>query len=145
MNKLALSKGLPVFQVEENNHQLYIDESSKLSVYISVDKVILLFSENEIDAVLFATNYLAISGLMVLRSLNKEIGENCEVIAYDDHIAFKLITPQVSAVEQPLEEIADKIIDLVLSRLSKDKRPVQRAIFPAKLILRRWRLEYYQY
>ena len=85
-----------------------------------------LFSENEIDAVLFATNYLAINGLMVLRTLGKKIDENFEVIAYDDHIAFKLITPQISAVEQPLEEIAEKIIDLVLSRLSsKEKKPEQ--------------------
>ncbi|MEJ5994512.1 LacI family DNA-binding transcriptional regulator [Pedobacter sp. Du54] len=104
----------------------------------STAQIELLFSENQIDAVLFATNYLAISGLMALRALGKKIDENLEVIAYDDHIAFKLITPQISAVEQPLEEIAEKIIDLVLSRLSsKEKRPAQQAIFPAKLILRK--------
>ncbi|RYG14330.1 MAG: LacI family transcriptional regulator, partial [Chitinophagaceae bacterium] len=96
-----------------------------------------LFSENKVDAVLFATNYLAINGLMVLSKLGKKIDENFEVIAYDDHIAFKLVTPQISAVEQPLDEIADKIIDLVLSRLSsKEKRPTQQVVFPAKLILR---------
>ncbi len=96
-----------------------------------------LFANNQVDAVLFATNYLAISGLMVLRELNKKIDKNFEVIAYDDHIAFKLITPQISAVEQPLEEIADKIIDLALARLSaKEKRATQQVVFPAKLILR---------
>lgn len=96
-----------------------------------------LFAENDVDAVLFATNYLAISGLMVLRALDKKIDQHFEVIAYDDHIAFKLLTPQISAVEQPLEEIADKIIDLALSRLSsKEKRPTQQIVFPANLILR---------
>jgi len=97
-----------------------------------------LFSENQIDAVLFATNYLAITGLMALRALDKKIDENFEVIAYDDHIAFKLLTPQISAVEQPLEEIAEKIIDLVLARLSsKEKKSAQQAVFSAKLILRK--------
>lgn len=96
-----------------------------------------LFTENKIDAVLFATNYLAIGGLMVLKEIDKKIDPDFEVIAYDDHIVFKLFTPQISAVEQPLEEIADKIIDLVLSRLStKEKRPTQNVVFPAKLTLR---------
>ena len=96
-----------------------------------------LFTENKVDAVLFATNYLAIAGLMVLNEIDKKVGKDFEVIAYDDHIVFKLFTPQISAVEQPLEEIAEKIIDLVLSRLStKEKRPTQQVVFPAKLILR---------
>ncbi len=96
-----------------------------------------LFTEHKVDAVLFATNYLAIGGLMVLKEMNKKVDQDFEVIAYDDHIVFKLFTPQISAVEQPLEEIAEKIIDLVLSRLStKEKRPAQQVVFPAKLILR---------
>ncbi len=96
-----------------------------------------LFVDTKADAVLFATNYLAISGLLVLKALEIKINEHFEVIAYDDHIVFKLFTPQISAVEQPLEEIADKIIDLVLSRLStKEKKPIQQVEFPAKLILR---------
>jgi LacI family transcriptional regulator len=96
-----------------------------------------LFLAYPIDAVLFATNYLAITGLMVLKQISKEIGRNLEVIAYDDHVVFKLFTPQISAVEQPLEAIADKVIDLVLSRLStKEKKPPQQVVFPAKLIMR---------
>jgi LacI family transcriptional regulator len=96
-----------------------------------------LFLAHPIDAVLFATNYLAMSGLMVLKQMGKEIGRDLEVIAYDDHIVFKLFTPQISAVEQPLEAIADKVIDLVLSRLStKEKRAPQQVVFPAKLIMR---------
>jgi LacI family transcriptional regulator len=74
---------------------------------------------------------------MALREAAIKIDKDFEVIAYDDHIVFKLLTPQISAVEQPLEEIADKIIDLVLSRLStKEKKMPQQVIFPAKLILR---------
>ncbi len=95
------------------------------------------FTENNIDAVLFATNYLAISGLTVLKGIDKKIDKDFEVIAYDDHIVFKLFTPQISAVEQPLEEIADKVIDLVLTSLAaKDKKKTQQVVFPTKLIIR---------
>lgn len=103
----------------------------------SKEQMLKLFVENSVDAVLFATNYLAIGGLMVLKEINKNIDKDFEVIAYDDHIVFKLFTPQISAVEQPLEEIAEKIIDLVLGRLSsKEKRSPQQVVFPAKLTLR---------
>lgn len=96
-----------------------------------------LFAENDVDAVLFATNYLAIGGLMVLKDIEKKINKDFEVIAYDDHIVFKLLTPQISVVEQPLEDIAEKIINLVLSRLSaKEVKPTKQVVFPAKLILR---------
>jgi LacI family transcriptional regulator len=96
-----------------------------------------LFKSKKIDAVLFATNYLAISGLKVLKQINKKIDDQFAVIGYDDHEAFELHTPSVSTIQQPLEEIAETIIKLILNQLSsKTKLPDQQIIIPAKLILR---------
>ncbi|MFW0716066.1 LacI family DNA-binding transcriptional regulator [Pedobacter sp. N23S346] len=96
-----------------------------------------LFQSKEIDAVLFATNYLAISGLKVLKKMGKQVGDDFSVIAYDDHEVFELHTPGISAVQQPLEEIAEKVIQLILSQLSsKTKLDNQHIILPAKLIQR---------
>ncbi|MFD2286150.1 substrate-binding domain-containing protein [Pedobacter petrophilus] len=96
-----------------------------------------LFQTEEIDAVLFATNYLAISGLKVLKQTGKKIGNDFSVIAYDDHEVFELHTPGISAVQQPLEEIAETVIQLILSQLSsKTKLDNQHIILPAKLIER---------
>lgn len=97
-----------------------------------------LFKTKEVDAVLFATNYLAISGLKVLKQLDKKIDDNFAVIGYDDHEAFELHTPSISTIQQPLEEIAETIIKLILTQLaSKSKLPDQQIIIPAKLILRK--------
>jgi LacI family transcriptional regulator len=96
-----------------------------------------LFENKKIDAVLFATNYLAISGLKALKQINKKVGDDFGVIAYDDHEAFELHTPRISAVQQPLEEIAETIIKLILSRLSsKGKLPAEEVIIPARLVIR---------
>jgi len=96
-----------------------------------------LFKNKEVDAVLFATNYLAISGLKVLKQMDKKLDENFSVIGYDDHEAFELHTPSISTIQQPLEEIAETIIKLILTQLSsKSKLPDQQIIIPAKLILR---------
>jgi LacI family transcriptional regulator len=96
-----------------------------------------LFKNTAIDAVLFATHYLALSGLKVLKQLDKKVDESFSVIGYDDHEAFELHTPPISAIQQPLEEIAETIIKLLLTQLgTKAKLPDQQIIIPAKLILR---------
>ncbi|MCX2493742.1 LacI family DNA-binding transcriptional regulator [Pedobacter sp. PF22-3] len=103
----------------------------------TIDQMKKLFEQRNIDAVLFATNYLAISGLKALKQINKKIGDDFSVIAYDDHEAFELHTPGISALQQPLEEIAENVIKLILQQLSsKTKLDNQEIIIPAKLILR---------
>jgi LacI family transcriptional regulator len=103
----------------------------------TIKQIKLLFKNNHVDAVLFATNYLAVSGLKVLKQLGKKVDEDFAVIGYDDHEAFELHTPPISTIQQPLEEIAETVIKLILNQLSsKTKLPDQQIIIPAKLILR---------
>ena len=47
MTNITLIKGTPNFQVEEYDDETYIDENSKLNVYIGIDKVLISFSEND--------------------------------------------------------------------------------------------------
>lgn len=91
----------------------------------------------EIDAVLFATNYLAISGLLAIKQTNRVISKDLSVVAYDDGDVFTLHTPQISALAQPLEEIADHIIKKIFDQLAK-KTPqdTQHSILPVQLVLR---------
>ena len=96
-----------------------------------------LLQNQAIDAVLFATNYLAISGLKALKELDKKINDGFSVIGYDDHEAFELHSPSISTIQQPLEEIAEAIIQLILAQLAaKTKLPEQQVVIPAKLIIR---------
>jgi len=104
----------------------------------TVDQLVDLFKKHqEIDAVLFATNYLAISGLSALKKMNKLVNDDFKVIAYDDGEVFKLHSPQISAVEQPVEEIAEKIISLIFQQVhATEVLTEQQIILAAKLILR---------
>lgn len=74
----------------------------------------------EIDSVLFATNYLAVRGLFSFKAMSKTLNKDFKVISYDDHDIFKLHTPEISAVNQPIEEIAEGVINLILKDLSAD-------------------------
>ena len=92
----------------------------------------------EADAVLFATNYLAVRGLFAFKELNKQINKDFKVIAYDDHDIFKLHSPTISAVDQPIEEIADQVITLILKGLavidSFEEQELTQVVLSSKLI-----------
>ena len=51
MKNITLIKGIPNFQVEAYDDKTYIDENSKLNVYIGIDEVLILFSENDIVSI----------------------------------------------------------------------------------------------
>jgi len=110
------------------------DNTREETIELLVD---LLDKHPKIDAILFATNYLAISGLLAIKQTKKIINKHLSVIAYDDGDIFKLHTPQISALEQPLEEIADRIIKKIFEQLaSKTPVDIEKIIIPAKLRLR---------
>jgi LacI family transcriptional regulator len=138
-----ITERLAAYKKALTDYDIPYDEKLVLKVHFNQNEnetmvqMAKLFQTEEIDAVLFATNYLAISGLKVLKQTGKKIGDDFSVIAYDDHEVFELHTPGISAVQQPLEEIAETVIQLILSQLSsKTKLDNQHIILPAKLIER---------
>jgi LacI family transcriptional regulator len=76
-------------------------------------------SREKIDGVFFATNYLAFEGLQALGALGREIPEEVKVISFDDHYFFNLYKPKITAIEQPLELISEKLMETMLSHLDE--------------------------
>jgi LacI family transcriptional regulator len=93
----------------------------------------------EIDAVFFATNYLAVSGIEAIDRLGLSIPEDIGVIAFDDNEIFRLNKPAITAIAQPIEEISKQLIDIILKNLDENYNSVntQSIILPTKLILRK--------
>lgn len=75
------------------------------------------------DAVLFATNYLGRCGLEVLRGLGRRIPEELAVVSFDDNDLFRLYSPPISVVAQPLEVMAEEIISALLAALAHSGQP----------------------
>jgi len=93
---------------------------------------------NNVDAIIFATNYLAISGLEAIRALGLAIPDDIAVIGFDDNTHFNLFTPSITAVAQPIEEIAEEIVRQLLNALSNERESKIRrmVMLPVKLIVR---------
>ncbi|GAA4792543.1 LacI family DNA-binding transcriptional regulator [Olivibacter ginsenosidimutans] len=91
-----------------------------------------------IDAICFATNYLAIGSLEIMRNLHISIPDQISVVAFDDNEVLRLFQPGITAVEQPLEEMAKLIIDRLLLdlKLGKVTEKTVHKELPARLIIR---------
>lgn len=94
-------------------------------------------AEAGLDAVLFATNYLGLYGLEAIRRLGLRIPQDIAVAAFDDHDLFRLYSPSITAVAQPVEEMARQIIDLMLNELKSTAHTPRQAVeLPVELVVR---------
>lgn len=90
-----------------------------------------------LDGVLFATNYLTISGLEVLNRQNIIMPENMAVASFDDNANFSLFSPSISVVAQPVQAISEEVIRLLTERLKeKNKKTHNTVILSTELIIR---------
>ncbi|SNR96018.1 transcriptional regulator, LacI family [Hymenobacter mucosus] len=71
----------------------------------------------ECNALLFATNYLGVYGLEALSRLGRRIPEHMAIVSFDDHDLFRLYSPTITVVAQPLEAMAESIISTLLKAL----------------------------
>lgn len=78
-----------------------------------------LDQHSNLDAVYFATNYLAQSGLEVFKENNPALISDLGIIAFDDNDMFKIYSPAITSVAQPLQEISTKLMEILLPLLEK--------------------------
>lgn len=75
-----------------------------------------------LDSIIFATNYLALSGMKAINELGLSIPKDISVIAFDDHDVFNIYNPSISAIAQPLDEMAKQLFKTLLDKLENRVR-----------------------
>jgi LacI family transcriptional regulator len=97
--------------------------------------------KKELDAVVFATNYLAVSGLKAITELGLSVPKDLAIMAFDDLDLFELYAPSITTVSQPVKRISEEVISLLMDRLNnasggKKKKPFQNIVLETSLIIR---------
>lgn len=118
-------------------HCCRLNFPSRKSVYVHQITDFLKCHE-ALDAVVFATNYLALSGLTSMMKLQAELPRRLGIVAFDDHEFFELCKPSITALAQPLSTIANTLMDLLLRRMRDDESlpTKQHIVLPTHLIVR---------
>ncbi len=75
------------------------------------------------DAMVFATNYLGGYGLEALARLGRRVPEHMGFISFDDSDLFRLYSPPITVVAQPMELMAESVINTLLAALEGSGAP----------------------
>jgi len=132
--KLAMTENELPSLIQKIKYVEYKTAPGKIAVRIKE----FLTSNDSVDAILFATNYLAICGLQAIRELGLRIPYDIGVVGFDDNTHFSLFTPTITAVAQPVEEMSKKVIEqLMLCMTDENTRTMNETIvLPTKLMIR---------
>ncbi|WP_029279057.1 LacI family DNA-binding transcriptional regulator [Pedobacter borealis] len=92
----------------------------------SIEEMIKFFkAEKQLDAVVFAANYICLDGLRTFRKLGIKIHKDMAVVSFDDFEILEFCEPPVTAIAQPLEAIAENVMKILLNKLKKVGKPVE--------------------
>src|SRR5690606_14627412 len=98
----------------------------------------ILRENTELDAVFFGANYLGICGLEAISKLKLKIPDNLAVLSFDDNDLFRIYSPTITVVAQPIDKISETIITSLLKALNavKDNPETKNISLPTSLIIR---------
>jgi len=96
----------------------------------------LLKKHPETDALFFATNYLAESGLEAIITMDLNIPDQLGIIAFDDHNLFRLFKPAITAISQPIDAICKEVVELLFARVEDPSRGSKAIELPTALLVR---------
>ncbi|MDP4148647.1 MAG: LacI family DNA-binding transcriptional regulator [Bacteroidota bacterium] len=103
-------------------------------------KELLAGKRADIDAVFFLTNYLGVLGIEAFKALRIRIPDDMAVLCFDDNDIFRLYTPTISVIRQPIAEIGQRAMLALIERLQHagaESGPGNRNIkVPAELVPR---------
>ena len=90
----------------------------------------------DLDAIFFSTNYLGVYGIECFKDLGIKVGDDMAMVSFDDHDLFRLHTPGITCVAQPIHEIARNLIQVLMSELNQNSHQINQVVLPATLIKR---------
>lgn len=89
----------------------------------------------QLDALFFATNYLTLHGLSMLRDNFPQKLDSLGIYTFDDNKFFRIHSPSISAIAQPLEAIGQNLMDIMFTHLKDGpgKNPIQKIVLETEL------------
>lgn len=78
----------------------------------------LLGSEESVDAIVFATNKIAMEGLAYLAKNKIDVPGQLGVICFDQADAYRIFTTSITYLKQPLQDIGRQAVEVVLANIN---------------------------
>jgi LacI family transcriptional regulator len=95
----------------------------------------LLIENKKVDAIIFATNALSVSGLYCAQKNNLIIPDDVAFIGFDGGDCFDLYQPPLTYVKQPLEEMGKEAFRILLDLINRSSK-TSHIMLKSELIVR---------
>lgn len=102
---------------EENRLVKIIPYNSSREAAMQEIESVLSGAGETVDAVFFLTNYLGVLGIEAIKKLKIRVPEQLAVLCFDDNDIFRLYTPTISVIRQPIQEIGQRAMASLIERL----------------------------
>ena len=99
-----------------------------------------LYQNKEIDSILCGNDNICHQVLRAVRELQYEIPKDMGVLSFDDSKWFKLVTPSITAIRQPTNQIGKLATELLIAEIQnkiKNYSQKENHILDAELIIRK--------
>ena len=126
-----------------NGHQIHVDIIKELNPFdykSDMKKAIIdmVKGPNRVDAIVFTTHYLSSSGLRELRSLHINVPSEVAIISFDEHGAFDLVDPPITASKQPVDDIGNLAVGILVNDIEKKHLKIEhQRILQTQLLVRK--------
>jgi LacI family transcriptional regulator len=148
--RIAIISGPPETITGEERLRTFLEEAERLGVEVppamiragdfrrrsgEIAMSDLLALESPPTAVFAANNLMALGALTAAKEAKVSIPEDLSFVSFDDSRWFELMSPSISAISQPLEELGEAAARLLTMALENGEKP-QSVILDAELVLR---------
>lgn len=96
----------------------------------------LLTARPDIDAVFAASDLMASGAMAVLAAANRRIPQDVAVVGYDDSPIATSVTPRLTSVRQPIEEMGHEMARLLVEAVEGTDTVQRRVILATELVRR---------
>lgn len=104
------------YGIEENGAEIHY--VSYTDIRESSQRIVDEIDFNSVEAIVYATNSLAIEGLKALKKkMGEDITDNIGIVAFDGSDAFDLCPSHISYIKQPISDFAGKSLELIIHML----------------------------
>jgi LacI family transcriptional regulator len=97
----------------------------------------LLASGRPPQAVVFGNDEMAVGGLAELRAAGLRVPSGIAVTGFDDVALSRHVQPSLTTVRQPMRDLGQHAVRLLLSRVAEPASRRQSLVLPTQLVLRR--------
>lgn len=77
-----------------------------------------LLTDKTIDAMIFGANYITMHAIRKMMDIDRGLFEQFGMVSFDDLELFKFLPVTITAIEQPIAQIAAQIMEVMLKRLN---------------------------